>query len=84
MKFTLLVVGAFAVGVSPAFAQNQSVKIGFVSTFSGPTAMMGNDMRNSFELALDHLGHKMGGIPVEAIYGTISRDLTSAGRKPTS
>ena len=45
MKCTLLVVGAFAVGVSPAFAQNQSVKIGFVSrTFSGPTAMMGNDM----------------------------------------
>ena len=30
--------------------------------------MMGNDMRNSFELALDHLGHKMAGIPVEAIY----------------
>ena len=29
---------------------------------------MGNDMRNSFELALDHLGRKMDGIPVEVIY----------------
>ena len=25
-------------------------------------------MRNSFELALDHLGRKMGGLPVEVIY----------------
>jgi branched-chain amino acid transport system substrate-binding protein len=37
-------------------------------TFSGPTAVIGNDMRNSFELALDHLGRKMGGKPVEVIY----------------
>ena len=52
----------------PAPAQQKSVKIGFVSTFSGPTAVIGNDMRNSFELALDHLGRKMGGLPVEVIY----------------
>jgi branched-chain amino acid transport system substrate-binding protein len=56
-----------ALGTAPAAAQ-QSVKIGFVSTFSGPTAVIGNDMRNSFELALDHLGRKMGGKPVEVIY----------------
>ena len=49
-------------------AQGKSVKIGFVSTFSGPTAVIGNDMRNSFELALDHIGRKMGGLPVEVIY----------------
>jgi branched-chain amino acid transport system substrate-binding protein len=52
----------------PAAAQDKTVKIGFVSTFSGPTAVIGNDMRNSFELALDHLGRKMGGLPVEVIY----------------
>ena len=51
----------------PAMAAD-SVKIGFVSTFSGPTAVIGNDMRNSFELALDHIGRKMGGKPVEVIY----------------
>ena len=49
-------------------AQGKSVKIGFVSTFSGPTAVIGNDMRNSFELGLDHIGRKMGGLPVEVIY----------------
>ena len=56
-----------ALGVAPAGAQ-QPVKIGFISTFSGPTAVIGNDMRNSFELALDHLGRKIGGKPVEVIY----------------
>src|ERR1700754_209240 len=64
-------VGAAALAVlatGPASAQQKSVKIGFVSTFSGPTAVLGNDMRNSFELALDHLGRKIGGQPVEVIY----------------
>src|SRR5215471_5780271 len=66
-----LLVGAAALAVltaGPVSAQQKSVKIGFISTFSGPTAVMGNDMRNSFELALDHLGRKMGGLPVEVIY----------------
>ena len=52
----------------PAGAQEKSVKIGFIDTFSGPTAVIGNDMRNSFELALDHLGRKMAGLPVEVVY----------------
>jgi branched-chain amino acid transport system substrate-binding protein len=60
-------VALVALGTAPAVAQ-QSVKIGFVSTFSGPTAVIGNDMRNSFEVALEHLGRKMGGKPVEVIY----------------
>ena len=53
---------------STASAQQKTVKIGFVSTFSGPTAAIGNDMRNAFELGLDHLGRKLGGLPVEVIY----------------
>jgi branched-chain amino acid transport system substrate-binding protein len=53
--------------VVPAAAQ-QSVKIGFISTFTGPPAAIGNDMRNSFELGLDHHGRKIGGLPVEVIY----------------
>ena len=57
-----------AAPIGPAAAQPKSGKIGFVSTFSGPTAVIGNDMRNSFELALDHLGRKMAGLPVEVIY----------------
>ncbi len=69
MRKTLLVAGAaLLLAAGPAMAQQKSVKIGFVSTFSGPVAAIGNDMRNSFELALDHMGRKMGGLPVEVIY----------------
>lgn len=69
MRRTMLLAGvALALAMGPAAAQNKSVKIGFVSTFSGPTAVIGNDMRNAFELALDHMGRKMGGLPVEVIY----------------
>src|SRR5690242_2964229 len=68
MRKTLALSAAvLALSVGAASAQKQ-IKIGFVSTFSGPTAVIGNDMRNSFEVALDHLGRKMGGQPVEVIY----------------
>jgi branched-chain amino acid transport system substrate-binding protein len=69
MRRILLATTAIAVlAAAPAPAQQRSVKIGFISTFSGPTAVIGNDMRNSVELALDHLGRKMGGLPVEVVY----------------
>jgi branched-chain amino acid transport system substrate-binding protein len=69
MKKTWIAAGAMlALAVGPAMAQQKSIKIGFISTFSGPTAAIGNDMKNSFELALDHLGRKLGGLPVEVIY----------------
>src|SRR6476659_4626062 len=57
-----------AIATVPTRAQQKTIKIGFVSSFSGPVAAIGNDMRNSFELALDHLGRKLGGMPVEVIY----------------
>jgi branched-chain amino acid transport system substrate-binding protein len=57
-----------AIVAAPSVAQQKTIKIGFVSTFSGPVAAIGNDMRNSFELALDHHGRKLGGLPVEVIY----------------
>ena len=66
MKTTF--VAALALAAGPAMAQQKAVRIGFISTFSGPTAVIGNDMRNSFELGLDHLGRKLGGLPVEVIY----------------
>jgi branched-chain amino acid transport system substrate-binding protein len=72
MKRILLAGGAIAalaaIAAAPIAAQSKTVKIGFISTFSGPVAAIGNDMRNSFELGLDHLGRKLGGMPVEVIY----------------
>lgn len=68
MKVSAWLAGVAALCLSQTAFAADSIKIGFVSTFSGPTAVIGNDMRNSFELALDHLGRKMAGKPVEVIY----------------
>jgi branched-chain amino acid transport system substrate-binding protein len=68
MRTGFWLAGASALMLAAPATAGETVKIGFVSTFSGPTAVIGNDMRNSFELALDHLGRKMGGKPVEVIY----------------
>jgi branched-chain amino acid transport system substrate-binding protein len=53
--------------VTPALAQ-EKLKIGFITTLSGPQGVIGEDMKNSVELALDHLGRKVGGLDVEVIY----------------
>jgi branched-chain amino acid transport system substrate-binding protein len=69
MKRILLGTAALlAFAATPALPQQKTIKIGFISTFSGPPAAIGNDMRNSFELGLDHVGRKLGGLPVEVIY----------------
>ncbi len=68
MRTSFWLAGAAALMFANAANAGDTIKIGFVSTFSGPTAVIGNDMRNSFELALDHLGRKMDGKPVEVIY----------------
>ena len=49
----------------PALAD--SVKIGFVTTLTTPAAVIGNDMKNAVELAVEHLGGKMGDLDIEMI-----------------
>ena len=61
-----IAVALFSAG--PVLAQ-QKVKIGFITTLSGPQGVIGADMRNSVELALDHLNRKVGGLETEIIYG---------------
>jgi branched-chain amino acid transport system substrate-binding protein len=52
----------------PATAQ-QKLKIGFITTMSGPQGIIGKHMKDSVELAVEHLGGKVGGLPVEIVYG---------------
>ncbi len=66
----LAVAAAVALAISPAaFAQQQKLKIGFISTMSGPPAIIGKHMKDSVEVALDQLGRKVGGLETEVIYG---------------
>ena len=67
-----LVVGAIAATLAfapPALAQQKTLKIGFITTLSGPQGIIGKHMRDSVELALDHLGRKVGGLTTEVVYG---------------
>src|SRR5215210_6642849 len=45
------------------------VKIGFVSTLSGPNAAIGIDIRDGFNLAIKLAGGKLGGLPAEVLVG---------------
>ena len=64
-----LVVGLLA---GPAGAADP-VRIGFITTLSGPAGIIGKHMKDSVELALDHLGRKVGGLETEVIYGDDQR-----------
>ena len=81
----LITAGAgLALAIGPAPAQDKTVKIGFISTFSGPPAAIGNDMKNSFELGLDHHGRKLGGLPVVTAPGTTTGPVVVLTRAATS
>jgi branched-chain amino acid transport system substrate-binding protein len=68
MRTAIWLAGGIALALArPAIAAD-SIRIGFVNTFSGPAAAIGNDARNAFELALDRIDHKMAGLPVQVIY----------------
>jgi branched-chain amino acid transport system substrate-binding protein len=71
MRKSMLIAGAVvaALAFAAPVAAQQKVKIGFISTFSGPQGVMGQYMKDSVELALDHLGRKVGGLEVEMVYG---------------
>ncbi len=53
--------------IMTGMAQAASVKIGFVTTLTTPAGVIGEDMKNSVELALEHIGYKMGNLDVELI-----------------
>lgn len=59
---------AAALAAAPAFAQ-QKLKIGFITSLSGPQGIVGKHMRDSVEIALDHLGRKVGGLDTEVVFG---------------
>lgn len=68
IKWIAAGVAAAALLASPALAA-EKIKIGFVTTLTTPAAAIGNDMRKAVDLALEHIGGKMGPLEVDLIYG---------------
>lgn len=57
---------AFAVVATAAQAEDK-LKIGVITTLSGPPAVLGQQLRNGFQLAVKQLGGKLGGREVELL-----------------
>ncbi len=68
LRPALVLFAALWVFATPASAAS-SVKIGFVSTLSGPAGAIGIEIRDGFQLALKLNGGKMGGLPAEVLIG---------------
>ncbi|WP_417514122.1 ABC transporter substrate-binding protein [Minwuia sp.] len=69
-KSLALAAGAamLAGGVAHAGSHSEPVKIGFVTTLTVGPAVIGRDMKDAVELAVEHIGGKMGGKDVEVIF----------------
>ncbi len=66
IKIMRTVLIASAIALTGA-AQAAEVKIGFVTTLTTPAGVIGADMKNSVDLALEHIGNKMGDHDVKLI-----------------
>jgi branched-chain amino acid transport system substrate-binding protein len=55
---------------APALGQDAArdpVKIGMITSLSGPGGYLGQDIRDGFQLAIDIAGGKLGGVPVQVV-----------------
>ncbi len=63
-----IIAAALAAGIAfagPPAAAADKVKIGFIATFSGPAAVLGQNLYDGFALGVEELGGKLGGLPAE-------------------
>jgi branched-chain amino acid transport system substrate-binding protein len=68
MKWKLLTAIAAAALACNTFAADK-IRVGFISTLSGPSAALGVDIRDGFQLAVKMNGGKLGGLPAEVLVG---------------
>ncbi len=68
MKKYLTAMAALLLFAAPAGAAD-NVKVGFITTLSGPAGIIGKHMKDASELSLSMLGGKLGGVPAQIIYG---------------
>ena len=66
MRTLLAAALPLALALAPAHAADR-IKVGFLSTLSGPGAGLGVDIRDGFNLALKSTGGKLGGLPAEVL-----------------
>ena len=70
-KLIFALAACLALAVSPVAAEK--VKVGFIVTLTGGGGIIGKPMKNAFELGMEHVGGRLGGMETEVIYGDDKR-----------
>ena len=65
-KLAILALLGAGLAIQPVFAQSE-VKVGMITTLSGPLGYLGEDIRDGFQLAIEQGGGKLGGVPVKLL-----------------
>ena len=66
-RLTLAALGVAALGFAGSASAEDPVKIGMITTLSGPAGYLGEDARDGFLLAMDEEGGTLGGANVELL-----------------
>jgi branched-chain amino acid transport system substrate-binding protein len=63
---TAIMTAGFFVNAGAVYAE--TIKIGYMTTLSGGAGIIGKQMKNAVELAMEHKGGKLGGMDAEVIF----------------
>ena len=66
-SFRKMAIAAAIFGAATAANAQEPLKIGMVTTLSGPGGYLGQDIRDAFQLAIDMQGGRLGGTPVQLV-----------------
>jgi branched-chain amino acid transport system substrate-binding protein len=66
-----LAIAAGALSVPASAQPKDQVRIGLITTLSGPTGAQGKNIRDGFELAVDEAGGKLGGFDTEVLVNDV-------------
>jgi branched-chain amino acid transport system substrate-binding protein len=65
-KAWLVVALALLAGAAQA---QEKIRLGWLAALSGPLNLVGAEQRRGLDVALEHLGNKLGGVPIELVTG---------------
>lgn len=67
ISITFLATALSVAGTATAAWPNETLRLGFIAAQSGPLAVVGSEQKRGLDIALDHLGGKIGGLKVEIV-----------------
>jgi branched-chain amino acid transport system substrate-binding protein len=62
------IIAALSATVAVTQASADTVKVGYMTTLSGGSGIIGKQMQNAVELALEHKGGKLGGMDAQVVF----------------